>query len=237
LQSPETVHITGNTLLNSLQGEERERLFRHLRPDTFPQGKTIFHPDELIQRVYFPFSGLVSIVTTSKSGESVEVGAVGYEGLAGLAAILGDGIAYNRRAVVQIESSGVMIEADLLRQEMKRSVRLQEVLLRYAQAYITLVSQSVFCQCFHRIDERLARWLLECQFRAKADEFHLTQEYMAELLGVRRASVTVKIAALNDKGLITHSRGGIKILDQERLEAFACECYEIIRAEFRRLFG
>ncbi len=237
MQPPDPSHATGNILLDSLEGEERNRLSPHLKPVTLPQGANVFDPDEVIHRVYFPTSGLVSITTTSKSGERVEVGMVGHEGVTGIVAALGDGVAHNRRAVVQLESSGLMLDAELLRRELKQGGTLQEVMLRYAQAYITLVSQSVFCQCFHHIEERLARWLLECRFRTKADEFRLTQEYVAEVLGIRRASVSGALAALKDKGLIIPSRGAIRILDQEELEAFACECYGIIRAEFERLFG
>ncbi len=227
---------TGNRLLDSLKDKDREKLFRHLQAVTLIKGETIYHQDEPIQSVYFPSSGLVSVITTAQSGESVEVGMVGYEGLTGIAAILGDGIAHNRCAVVQIESNGMMIKAETLRQEMKESKQLQEVLLRYAQAYLTFVSQSAFCQCFHHIEERLARWLLECQFRVKSDEFHMTHEYIAQLIGVRRAGLTEAMVSLKEKGVITHHRGTVKITDNEKLEALACECCRIIRTEFERLF-
>jgi len=237
MSSPDSVQNTENRLLNSLTAEERGRLSPHLRPVALPVGEIVFHPDEVIRRVYFPDGGVVSITTTSETGQSMEVGMVGYEGVAGLAAVLGDGVSHNRRAVVQVESTGVMMERDAVREEFGRGGRFQEVLLRYAQAYLTQVSQSVFCQNYHRSDVRLARWLLECQQRVRAGEFHLTHEYISELLGFRRAGVTNALKGLNEEGIIDHSRGFIRILNQEGLEASACECVGIIRAEFGRLFG
>ncbi|HYG83050.1 MAG TPA: Crp/Fnr family transcriptional regulator, partial [Pyrinomonadaceae bacterium] len=140
-------------------------------------------------------------------------------------------------AVVQVESTGMMMESDLVRQEFQRCGQFQEVLLRYTQARLTQVSQSVFCQGYHRIDKRLARWLLECQWRTSSGEFNLTHDYISEVLGIRRAGVTNALGELKEKGVIDHSRGFIKIIDQEGLEASACECFEVIRAEFDRLFS
>ena len=130
-----------------------------------------------------------------------------------------------------------MLQADALRREFKPGGHFQGVLLRYAQAYHTLVSQSVFCQAFHHIDERLARWLLECRSRTESDKLPLTQEYVAEIIGVRRASVTEAVGRLTERGVIAHARGAITVTDLEGLEAAACECHGIIRAEFERLFG
>jgi CRP-like cAMP-binding protein len=237
MSSPDAAHNTVNRLLNSLTREERERLSPHLRPVTLSVGEVVFRADEPIQRVYFPDSGVVSIVTTSRAGESIEIGMVGYEGVAGLAVFLGDGIAHNRSAVVQVESGSMMMESDVVRQEFKRSGQFHGVLLRYTQARLTQVSQSVFCQSYHRIDKRLARWLLECQWRTRSGEFNLTQDYLSEVLGIRRPGVTVALGRLKGKGVIDQSRGFIKILDQEGLESSACECFEIIRAEFERLFS
>jgi len=236
MSPPDSALNTENRLLNSLTVEERERLSPHLRPVTLPVGEIIFHPDETTRRVYFPDGGIVSIVTTSESGQSIEIGMVGREGMAGLV-VLGDAVANNRRAVVQVESTGLMMGADAAREEFERCGRFQEVLLRYVQAYLTQVSQSVFCQRYHRIDERLARWLLECQWRTNSGEFNITHEYISEVLGIRRAGVTDALGGLNKGGIIDHSRGFIKILDQESLRADACECFGIIKAEFERLFG
>ncbi|HEX8072892.1 MAG TPA: Crp/Fnr family transcriptional regulator [Pyrinomonadaceae bacterium] len=228
---------TENRLLALLPDEERERLSPSLEQVELRQGDVIFHMDEPIERVCFPDSGIVSIVSTSARGESVEIGMVGYEGVAGLSVILGDGVPHNRRAVVQIEGGGRVIKADALRREFKRGGPFQDTLLRYAQAYLTVVSQSVFCQAFHNIDERLARWLVECQFRTKANELGLTHEYIAEIIGVRRAGVTEAVGRLTERGLITHTRGALTVVDRQGLEAAACECLSIIRLEFDRLLG
>jgi CRP-like cAMP-binding protein len=228
---------TENRLLSLLTDEERERLSPSLERVMLEQGDVIFRMDEPIERVCFPNSGIISVVSMSEGGESVEIAMVGYEGVAGLPVVLGDGVPHNRRAVVQVAGSGMMIKADALRREFKRGGQFQDVLLRYAQAYFALVSQSVFCQAFHNIEERLARWLVECQFRTKSDEVSLTQEYIAEVIGVRRAGVTEAVGRLSDREVIAHTRGALTVIDQEGLEATACECPRIIRSEFDRLFG
>lgn len=232
-----TSSVKANRLLALLAPDERERLLPDLQPITLNHGDVIFHQDEPIKQVCFPDSGMVSVVSTSEDGRSVEVGMVGYEGAAGLSVVLGNGCPRNRRAVVQVPGVGRMISASALMREFQRCGRFQEVMLRYTQAYLTVVMQSVFCQAYHKLDERLARWLLECRFRAKADEFHLTQEYLAELIGVRRAGVTESISRLVEQGVIARSRGTIRIIDREKLEMAACECCRITRSEFEKLFG
>lgn len=149
---------------------------------------------------------------------------VGYEGVSGLSVVLGDGYPRNRRSVVQLEGAGRMISTLALRAEFKRCGRFQEVLLRYSQAYLTVVTQSVFCQAFHSLDERLARWLVESRMRVRSDELHLTQEYLAEMIGVRRAGVSEAIGRLEAKGVIAPRRGVVMITDREGLERTACEC-------------
>ena len=235
---PETEsRATENRLLSLLTDEERARLSPSLEQVTLRQGDVIFHMGEPVRRACFPDGGVISVVCASAGGESVEIGMVGYEGVSGLSALLGDGVPHNRRAVVQVAGRGWMIEADALRREFKLGGHFQGVLLRYAQAYHTLVSQSVFCQAFHHIDERLARWLLECRSRTGSDELPLTQEYVAEIIGVRRAGVTEAVGRLKGKGVIEHARGALTVADRQGLEAAACECHGIIRAEFERLFG
>lgn len=229
--------VTTNRLLALLTEEERERLSPEILSVNLNRGDVIFHAEETIERVCFPDGGMVSVVSISEAGESVEIGMVGYEGAVGLSVVLGDGHPRNRRAVVQMAGAGRMISTHTLRQEFKRCGRFQDVMLRYAQAYLTVVTQSVFCQAFHKLDERLARWLIECRFRANSDELHLTQEYLAEMIGVRRAGVTEAVGRLEAKGAITRRRGALTIIDKEGLEDSACECCQIIRSEFDRLFG
>jgi CRP-like cAMP-binding protein len=231
------VGLRENKLLALLPDEERERLLPFLEFAVLAHGRVIFEPDEPIRQVCFPLSGIVSIVAPSENGGSVEVAMIGAEGATGLSALMGDGLSQNSRAVVQVDATGMLIRADVLRREFTRGGRLQELLLRYAQTYLAQLTQSVLCQCFHHIEERLARWLLECQFRTNSNELHLTQEYIAQMIGVRRAGVSGAVSQLKEKGLIEHTRGTVWIIDQEGLEASACECFQVIRSEFARLFG
>jgi CRP-like cAMP-binding protein len=228
--------LSGNRLLASLPYEERARLLPFLEPVVLPYGAVIFETDEPIRQVCFPESGIVSIVAPSESGASVEVAMIGAEGVAGIPVLLGDGIPRNSRAVVQIDAAGLLIRADALRREFDRGGRLQALLLGYAQSYLTQVTQSILCQCFHHIGERLARWLLECQFRTNSNQLRLTQEYIAQMIGVRRAGVSGAISQLRENGLIEHTRGIVSITDQAGLEATACECFQVIRDELTRLF-
>lgn len=228
---------TENKLLALLHDEEHARLQPFLEFVAFKHGEVIFEPDEPVGRAFFPQSGIVSIVAPSENGASVEVAMVGAEGVTGIAAILGDGLPQNRRAVVQVDATGMLIQADVLRREFYRGGRIQELLLRYGQTYLTQITQSVLCQCFHHLEERLARWLLECRFRTNSNELHLTQEFVAQMIGVRRAGVSGAMSELKERGVIEHTRGAIWIIDQEGLEASACECFQVIRAEFARFFG
>lgn len=228
---------TENKLLALLPDEERERLLPSLEFASLAHGEVIFEPDEPVRQVCFPLSGIVSIVAPSASGASVEVAMVGVEGVTGITTVLGDGVPQNRRAVVQVEATAMLMRADVLRREFYRGGPLQELLLRYAQTYLTQITQSVLCQCFHHLEERLARWLLECRFRTNSNELRLTQEYIAQMIGVRRAGVSSAVTQLKERNLIEHSRGTVWIIDQDGLEASACECFQIIRAEFARLFG
>ena len=228
---------TENKLLALLPDEERARLSPFLEFVSLAHGEVIFEPEEPIRQVCFPQSGIISIVAPSESGASVEVAMVGAEGVTGIAALLGDGIPQNRRAVVQLDATGMLIRADVLRREFYRGGRLQELLLRYEQTYLTQVTQSVLCQCFHHLEERLARWLLECRLRTNSDELRLTQEYIAQMIGVRRAGVSGAVSQLKERGLIEHTRGTVWLIDQSGLEAAACECFQVIRSEFVRLFG
>ncbi|HEX8422789.1 MAG TPA: Crp/Fnr family transcriptional regulator, partial [Pyrinomonadaceae bacterium] len=221
--------LAENKLLALLPDEERARLLPSLEFAVLKHGEVIFEPDEPVRQVCFPLSGIVSIVAPSENGVSVEVAMVGAEGVTGIAALWGDGVSQNSRAVVQVDATAMLIRADVLRREFYRGGRLQELMLRYAQTYLTQVTQSVLCQCFHHIEERLARWLLECQFRTNSNELHLTQEYIAQMIGVRRAGVSGAVAQLKERSLIEHARGTVWITDQAGLEASACECFQVIR--------
>ena len=231
-----SVNFKRNRILGALETEEFERLSQQLEYVELPLATVLYDADEPIRHAYFPLRGTVSIVTVLEDGIAVEAGVIGNEGIAGLSLVLGYTTEVNRRAMIQIPGSGLRIKAEALTAESNRSRSFRDLLLRYLHAFITQISQTAACNRIHRVDERLARWLLSMQDRMASDELHLTQELIAEMLGVRRAGVSVAATRLQEKGLITYKRGHIQILDRQGLEAASCECYETVKREYDRLF-
>jgi CRP-like cAMP-binding protein len=225
-----------NKILAALPAEEYERLRKHLTPVSLPLGETLYNQNERIKYVYFVNTGVVSQVTHMEDGGSVEVGLVGNEGMVGLPVALGDDVSPSH-AVVQIADGAMRMEASALREEMGRGGRLHSLLLLYMLAAHKQTSQTAACNRSHNVSDRLARWLLMCHDRVEGDELHLTQEFIAQMLGTRRSGVSEAAILLQAAGLIRYSRGHITILDRERLKEFTCECYEVVRAEFERLLG
>lgn len=225
-----------NRLLAALPDEEYERLVPHLEPVSLPLNQVLYELGVPIEYVYFPQQGIVSLLSVLEDGSTVEAGLVGNDGMVGLPIILG-GNKTSNRAFVQVAGNGMRMKAEQLRSEFKRGGVLQSLLLRYTQALLTQVSQGVACNRLHTIEERLARWLLTVQDRVESDQFPLTQEFIAQMLGTRRSGVTVAAGTLSKAGTIRYSRGKITILNQGDLEAISCECYGIIKAEFGRLLG
>lgn len=224
-----------NKILAALPAEEYKRLRKHLTPVSLPQGVTLYAQNARIEYIYFVNAGVVSHVTHMEDGGSVEVGLVGCEGMVGLPVALGDDVSPNH-AIVQITGEGMRMDAAALR-ELGRDGRLQSLLLLFTLAVHKQVSQTAACNRSHNVNDRLARWLLMCQERVGGDVLHLTQEFIAQMLGTRRAGVSEAAILLQAAGLIRYSRGHITILDREGLGEFACECYEIVRVEFERLLG
>lgn len=224
-----------NQILSALTPEEYESLSPHLEYVELPLGKVLYEMEEPIRHVYFPLSGTVSIVTVLRDGGSVEAGVVGKEGMVGMPLVLGVEAPANHRAQVQMVGSAVKIKAAPFVNEFKSSERIRSLLLSFLHAFITQISQTVACNGMHRIEDRLARWLLSCHDRASGDVLELTQEFIAQMLGVRRAGVSVAATRLEERGLIRHKRGHIEILDRAGLEAASCECYEVVRQEYERL--
>lgn len=225
-----------NRLLAALPAEEYERLVPHLELVSLQLNQILYEFGEPIEYVYFPHQGIVSLLSVLEDGSTVEAGMVGNDGMVGLPVILG-GNKTSNQALVQVASNGMRMKAELLNSEFKRGGALQSLLLRYTQALLTQVSQGVACNRLHTLEERLARWLLTVQDRVESDEFPLTQEFIAQMLGTRRSGVTVAAGILSKAGTIRYSRGKITIVNQGDLEAIACECYGIIKAEFNRLLG
>jgi CRP-like cAMP-binding protein len=189
-----------------------------------------------IDYMYFPTTAVVSLLYIMEDGSTTEVGLTGNDGVVGVALFLGGETAPNR-ALVQIAGGAYKMKAKLLQEEFKRAGPLQRRLLRYTQALIAQISQTAVCNRLHSIEKRLCRWLLLCHDRVQTDEILMTQEFVSNMLGGRRESVTVAAGRLQDSGLIHYVRGHISILDRKGLEANACECYQIVKSEFDRLLG
>lgn len=229
------INHKSNLILSALPPPEYERLSTHLEYVELPLGKVLYNPEEPIKYAYFPLGGAVSIVTVLRDGDSVEAGVVGKEGVIGIPLVLGTKTELNRRAVVQIAGSGLRLKAAAFTEEFNRGKHLHDLLLSYLHAFITQLSQTAACNRMHRLEERLARWLLACQDRLGLNELQLTQEIIAEMLGVRRAGVSVAETQLRERGLIKHKRGYIQIIDRAGLEAASCECYAVVSREYQRL--
>jgi CRP-like cAMP-binding protein len=225
-----------NQLLSALTPQEYESLSPHLEYTELSLGKVLHEMEEPIKHAYFPLSGTVSIVTVLRDGGSVEAGVVGNEGVVGMPLVLGTEAAANSRAQVQIAGDALKIKAAPFVNAFKRNERVRTLLLSYLHAFITQISQTVACNGMHRLEDRLARWLLSCHDRTSGDAMGLTQEFIAQMLGVRRAGVSVATTRLEERGLIRHKRGSIEILDRAGLEAASCECYAVVRQEYERLF-
>ncbi len=225
-----------NQLLAALPETEYQRLVPNLELVSLPLHKVIYEPGEPITHVYFPHQALVSLVSLMEDGSTVEVGLVGNEGMVGLPVIWG-GDTTTTKAFVQIADSGSRMKASLLKIEFDRGDQLQTLLLRYMQALHTQISQLAACNRLHMIEGRLARWLLSVHDRMQKDEFPLTQEFIGQMLGTRRAGVSEAAGVLSQAGMIRYTRGKITILDRPKLEATACECYGLVKSEFTRLLS
>ncbi|HYE65419.1 MAG TPA: Crp/Fnr family transcriptional regulator [Pyrinomonadaceae bacterium] len=219
-----------NRILAALTLEEYERLAPHLESTSLSLRQVLFRPDDEIRHVYFPATSIVSLLTDLEDGSGMEVGLVGREGMVGISAILGG--TETKVATVQGEGEALRLSAGKLREEFQTGGTLQKALLRYTHALMTQISQSVVCNARHKVEGRLARWLLMYRDRLDSDEFELTHEFMANMLGVRRAGVSEIANRLQVRGLIQYQRGRIRILDRNGLEELVCECYPAVKEKF-----
>ena len=222
-------------LIEGLPSKQRKQLLNGCEPVDLVFGNGLHEANQPIRHVYFPLSGFVSLVTTLDGHQPLEMGLIGNEGMLGATLALGIGQA-PMRAVVQGSGSALRISSQLFKQELLSSPALLRALNRYLYVVMTQLSQSAACTHFHEIEPRLARWLLMTHDRAHADHFHLTHEYLADMLGVRRSGVSIAAAAMQARGLISYSRGEIHILDRAGLELAACECYAALQADYRAQF-
>lgn len=225
-----------NRLLAALPDEEYERLRPSLEHVSFALGEVIYESGGQLEHVYFPTTTIISLLYVMENGSSAEMGLAGNEGVVGIALFMGGGTMPNR-AVVQSAGRAVRMKAKALQAEFALGSKFQQLLLRYTQALMTQISQTAVCNRLHAVEQQLCRWLLLSHDRVQADELVMTQELIADMLGVRREGVTVAAGQLQDAGAISYVRGRIKILDRQKLEALACECYRVVKDEFDRLLG
>jgi len=217
-----------NRLLAALPEKPYQRLQPHIEPFAFEHAKILYEIGEPIKYCYFPSDAVVSLVTQMEDGKIVEVGLVGNEGVTGLPFLLGQKKSAER-AIVQIPNGGVRAKADVIMKEFMRGEEMHAIVLRYLNSFLRQVAQTAACNASHTIEERLSRWLLMCHDRVESDQINLTQEFIAEMLGTRRATVNVGAINLQSAGLIKYNRGRIQVMDRPGLERFACECYEAVR--------
>jgi CRP-like cAMP-binding protein len=231
-----TSHPIPNKLLAALPNTEYERLRPHLQKMEMRQGEILYNPGDRIDYVYFPHSGIISLVMILKDGDSVEVGVVGREGMCGISVVLGDDRSPSQ-AIVQIPNGATRLKAQVLRDNLKPGAELSNLLQRFILASFQRTSQTAACNRNHHVGERLAFWLLTCQDSVGNNNLKLTQDFIAEMLGTRRAGVSEAAMTLQGLGLIQYRRGQINILDRAGLEEFSCECYGVVRQEFDRLLN
>lgn len=223
-----------NSVLASLPAQDMDRLAPHLLPVTLKFNRTLHSPGQLVDTVYFLEDGICSVVVTMENGGTVEVGITGRDGFVGIPAVMGTCHSPNR-SFIQIPGSGFSVQARVLRQLAAESEGFRFRLLQYVHGMQMQTSQTAACNRVHELDKRLARWLLMCQDRVQSDQIPVTQEILAMMLGTRRSTVTVTAGILSKAGLISHSRGWIRVQNRKGLEKAACECYRVIHSEFVRL--
>jgi CRP-like cAMP-binding protein len=225
-----------NLLLDSLPDSDRARLAPHLKKNELRQGHILFEAGDSIPAVYFPSSGVVSLVVVLSTGETIEAAMVGRDGVVGAAAALNGRISLSR-AIVQIGGDGFSCDVEQLKSAALESPALHSLLIRHEQTVYAQAQQSAACNISHTVDARLARWMLRARELSRADNLPFTQEFLAEMLGVRRTSVSLTAHTLQQAGLIRYSRGNIQITNLEGLREIACECYTTVQEHYRVLLG
>ena len=224
---------SANHVLASIPPRDYKRLHAHLEPVELKFGEVLFEPGEAIKHVYFPVDCLISLLTAVDKRRTLEVGMVGNEGMAGMPFILGMGVS-GVRAIVQGSGNALRMASAPFRIEFERNQPLQDALYRYTYALMAQISQTAACNRFHEAEPRLGRWLLMTRDRVGADEFSLTHEFLAHMLGLRREGVTEAASALKRRNLISYTRGKIQILDVKGLKKSSCSCYQTVKTVFDR---
>lgn len=231
---PQTVDFKKNQLLASLPRAEWTRWSTALEFVQMPLGEVLYEPGVALKYVYFPITSIVSLLYVMENGASAEIAVVGNEGIVGVSLFMG-GESTPSRAVVQSAGSGCRLKAQIMKDEFNQAGPVLHLLLRYTQALITQMAQTAVCNRHHSLDQQLCRWLLLSLDRLEGDELVMTQELIANMLGVRREGVTEGALNLQKVGLIKYARGRITVLDRAGLEQRTCECYAVVKREYDRL--
>jgi CRP-like cAMP-binding protein len=241
IPSPTTIGLAHprplrNGLLASLSSRELAALLPSLEYVQVEVGDSVFEPETPIPYVYFPETAVVSLVSELRDGGTVEVGTAGCEGMAGLPVFLGEDRA-SVRAFIQVPGTALRMESEQFARLASVPGPFHQMMLRYTLAFLTQVAQTAACNGAHLVEQRCARWLLLTHDRVEGDELHLTHEFLAAMLCVRRAGVTLAMRALQDAKLVSYSRGRLTVTDRAGLERASCECYQVVRTNFERLLA
>jgi CRP-like cAMP-binding protein len=225
-----------NRLLQLLPRPDFDALHPHLEAVSLDYRQPLHEANQPLRSVYFPVTGVASLVNTMADGSAAEVGTIGNEGIVGLPVIFGDQLT-PMSTYVQVPGAGLRLRAEILRSALQDSAGMRTVMLHYAHAFFDQVAQSAACNHFHTIDQRCCRWLLMTHDRVQSDQFLLTQEFLGMMLGVQRGGVNLAARKLKVAGLIDYRRGQVTILNRQKLEQRSCECYGVGKREFDRLLG
>ena len=222
-----------NHLLAALPAEVQQRLFPYLKLEYLPLGKVLYEPGQTLSRVYFPIDSIVSLLYMTESGASAEIAMVGYEGVVGIAVFMG-GASTTSRALIQSAGRAYSLSAPQLVREFNQNSEMRTLLLRYTQSLVASMAQTAACNRHHSIDQQLCRWLLLSLDRLPDNTLTMTQELIANMLGVRREGVSEAAGKLQKLGVINYSHGRITVLDRPRLEQLSCECYAVVKDKIDR---
>jgi len=228
------LHPLKNRLLSALPSEDKALLAPYLTPTDLEKGRLLYDPGDDIDQVYFPNDGVISLMTLMESGAAIESATIGREGALGLMVAVAPRQSLSR-AIVQAPGSALRIAAAPLHEAWTRSAALRHLVDRHNEALFGHAIQSVACNALHAVEARFCRWLLSCHDRIDSNTVSLTQEFLADMLGVQRTTVTAVAGSLQTKGLIRYRRGVVDILDRAGLEAMTCECYGAVRRSYERL--
>jgi CRP-like cAMP-binding protein len=225
-----------NLILQRMPDEQFRAMARHLVPVDMPLGMRLSEPSQPVEFVYFPVSGLISVDALTERGESVEVGVIGREGLGGVSGLLGHKqMAHS--VVMQGPGSGLRVKTAVVREEFLKGGAFAQQIHSFLYMQMVQMAQSVLCGRLHSVDVRMARWMLTAADRMQTDSLQITQEFLSQMLGSRRSTVTVAAGQLQRRGMIDYSRGRVRIVDRPGLEGIACECYQVVRATYDELIG